>query len=79
MAEKVTISDKIAKLNEKVEWFYSDDFSLEKDHRELQNRPLLSLKKSKTTSINSKTRSRLSIKIFLKNNFVHIQNNYGKI
>jgi len=30
MAEKVTISDKIAKLNEKVEWFYGDDFSLEK-------------------------------------------------
>lgn len=29
MAEKVKISDKIAKLKEGMDWFYSDDFKLE--------------------------------------------------
>lgn len=30
MAEKKSLNDKIAELDEKVEWFYSDDFKLEK-------------------------------------------------
>ena len=30
MPEKQTINQKIAKLDEAVEWFYGDDFSLEK-------------------------------------------------
>ncbi|MBQ3309869.1 exodeoxyribonuclease VII small subunit [Candidatus Saccharibacteria bacterium] len=29
MAEKLSINQKIAKLNEAVEWFYGDDFSLD--------------------------------------------------
>ena len=29
MSEKETINQKIAKLDEKIAWFYSDDFSLE--------------------------------------------------
>ena len=28
-AEKLSINQKIAKLDEKVDWFYSDDFKLE--------------------------------------------------
>ena len=30
MSEKETISQKIAKLDEKIAWFYGDDFELEK-------------------------------------------------
>lgn len=29
MAEKLNLSQKIAKLDEKVEWFYSDEFKLD--------------------------------------------------
>lgn len=29
MSEKNTLDDKIKKLDEKVEWFYSDDFKIE--------------------------------------------------
>ena len=29
MAEKVSLNEKIEKLDEKVEWFYSDEFKLE--------------------------------------------------
>ena len=30
MSEKETINQKIEKLNKEVEWFYGEDFSLEK-------------------------------------------------
>ena len=30
MAEKVSLNQKIEKLDSKVEWFYSDEFELEK-------------------------------------------------
>ena len=30
MAEKLNLNQKIAKLDTEVEWFYSDDFELEK-------------------------------------------------
>ena len=29
MSEKETINEKMAKLNENIEWFYGDDFSLD--------------------------------------------------
>ncbi len=29
MSEKITLNQKIAKLDNEVEWFYSDDFKLE--------------------------------------------------
>ncbi len=34
--EKANISDKITKLNTKVEWFYSDDFSLDEASEKYQ-------------------------------------------
>jgi len=34
--EKANISDKITKLNTQVEWFYSDDFSLDEASEKYQ-------------------------------------------
>jgi len=37
MSEKETINQKIAKLDEKIAWFYSDDFSLEEATKNYKN------------------------------------------
>jgi len=37
MADKKSINDKMEKLNTAVEWFYSDDFSLDQAAEKYQN------------------------------------------
>lgn len=41
MADKLTISEKISKLNEKVDWFYGDDFSLEQSSKKYKEARML--------------------------------------
>ena len=37
MAEKISLNQKIQKLDEQVEWFYSDDFKLEEATEKYKN------------------------------------------
>ena len=41
MSDKISLNDKIKKLDEEVEWFYSDDFKLEEATKKYKDATIL--------------------------------------